>query len=70
MNGTKDPLFPIAATRRAYARLRRTYGVLGAKDRLWNDFFVGGHEWSNRKTLPFLDRHFDFRSGTNARSPA
>lgn len=59
MNGRQDPIFPFAATRRAYARLHRTYARLGAADRLWSDFFEGGHEWSNRRTLPFLDRHFD-----------
>ncbi|NQT50435.1 acetylxylan esterase [bacterium] len=56
--GIKDSIFPIAATRRACKTLARTYGVLGAPDRLDHDFFDGPHSWSNRKTLPFLRKHW------------
>jgi hypothetical protein len=56
--GTQDRIFPIEATRRAYDALARTYGLLGARDRLDRDFFDGPHAWSNRKTLPFLIRHW------------
>ena len=57
ISGEKDSIFPIEATRRAFARLAETYAVLDARDRLENDFFPGVHEWSNRKTLPFLEKH-------------
>jgi dienelactone hydrolase len=57
ISGTEDSIFPIDATRQAYATLEKTYGVLGAPEALESDFFEGVHEWSNRKTLPFLATH-------------
>ncbi len=57
ISGTKDEIFPIDATREAYATLSRTYEVLGAGENLESDFFEGVHEWSNGKTLPFLAAH-------------
>jgi len=58
ISGSEDTIFPIDATRRAYDELASTYGVLGADAHLESDFFEGVHEWSNRKTLPFLSQHF------------
>jgi len=58
ISGSDDPIFPLEATQRAYAQLVKTYGVLGAKDKLESDFFEGVHQWSNRKSLPFLAAHF------------
>jgi len=57
IHGEGDGGFPIAGTRRAAAALRRTYELLEAADDLWTDFFAGGHAWSNRKVLPFLERY-------------
>ena len=58
ISGTKDPIFPIEATRRAYSDLEPVYDLLNAGGDLEKDFFDGPHAWSNRKTLPFLRRHF------------
>ena len=58
ISGTKDPIFFIAATRKAYKKLREVYGVLGAADQVDSDFFDGPHAWSHRKTLGFLHEHF------------
>ncbi len=58
ISGSEDSIFPIEATKRAYKTLAGTYEVLGARDNLDSDFFEGVHEWSNRKTLPFLEKHF------------
>ena len=58
ISGTEDPIFPIKATRKAYAELEKVYGLLGAGRNLEKDFFGGGHAWSNRKTLAFLEKHF------------
>ena len=57
ISGDKDSIFPIDATKRAYAALEKTYQVLGAQEDLASDFFEGVHEWSNRETLPFLAKH-------------
>ena len=58
ISGTKDRIFPIAATRRAYADLQKVYKQLGAVQSLDRDFFDGPHAWSHRKTLPFLKEHW------------
>ena len=58
ISGTKDPIFPIEATRRAYSDLEPVYNLLDARRDLEKDFFDGPHAWSNRKTLPFLEKHF------------
>jgi len=59
ISGSDDNIFPIEATKRAFQTLAGTYEILGARDKLDSDFFEGVHEWSNRKTLPFLATHFD-----------
>ncbi len=58
VSGTKDPIFPIDGTRRAYSDLEPVYNLLDARGDLDQDFFDGPHAWSNRKTLPFLKAHF------------
>ena len=58
ISGTKDPIFPIEATKKAYGELSAVYRLLGAEENLEKDFFDGPHAWSNRKTLPFLRKHF------------
>lgn len=55
--GTKDPLFPIAATRAAIAKLRRCYAVAGRRDALAVDIFEGGHQFRGRRVWPFFARH-------------
>jgi dienelactone hydrolase len=58
ISGTKDPIFPIKATRQAFSALKPVYDLLEAQPNLEKDFFNGPHAWSNRKTLAFLDKHF------------
>ena len=58
ISGTKDPIFPIAATRRAYRDLQTVYDRLGVSNALDKDFFDGPHAWSHRKTIPFLKEHW------------
>ncbi len=57
ISGDEDTIFPIDATKRAYAELSKTYTLLGVPGNLESDFFEGVHEWSNAKTLPFLAQH-------------
>ncbi len=56
ISGDEDAIFPIEATKAAFAQLAETYAVLGARERLESDFFPGVHQWSNRETLPFLEK--------------
>ena len=58
ISGSEDSIFPIDATKRAFETLAKTYELLGARGSLESDFFEGVHEWSNRKTLPFIEKHF------------
>jgi pimeloyl-ACP methyl ester carboxylesterase len=56
VSGTKDPIFPIKATRAACREIRRIYETLGAADRFSTDFFDGPHRWEGRAVVPFLNR--------------
>jgi len=58
ISGTKDPIFPIAATRRACDTLRKTYRMLGVEGDLETDFFEGHHAWNHAKVPAFLQKHF------------
>ena len=58
INGKRDPIFPISAARAGFKKLKTVYSLLGREKNLETDFFDGVHEWSNRKTLPFLKKHF------------
>ena len=57
ISGKTDPIFPIKATRKAVRKLEETYALLDGAANIETDFFDGGHQWSNRRTLPFLARH-------------
>jgi dienelactone hydrolase len=56
VSGVDDQIFPIEATRRALAALRPIYDLLGASDRLDDDLFAGGHQWSGAKAYEWLGR--------------
>lgn len=58
ISGVEDAIFPIKATRKAYAALKPVYATLGKPRNLEHDFFAGGHAWSNRKSLAFLAKHW------------
>ncbi len=68
ISGSKDSIFPIDATKRAFAQLETTYAVLGASEAIESDFFEGVHQWSNRKSLPFLEKHFGPGGGAKNRA--
>ncbi len=58
INGINDPIFPIQEAREGYAKLQEVYRLLGKEENIDADFFDGPHAWSNRKTIPFLKKHF------------
>ncbi len=68
ISGTRDPIFPIRATRRAFGELAQVYKLLEGAGNLEKDFFEGPHAWSNRKTLAFLAKHFAGRAGQGSTS--
>ena len=55
--GTKDDIFPIAATQASFARVQKVYEVFGAADRTGLEVFDGPHGFSGKLGLPFLARH-------------
>lgn len=52
--GDRDPIFPVAATRECYARVKKVYEVFGAPERVQQEIFAGEHVFHGTKGLPFL----------------
>lgn len=52
--GTRDPIFPTAATQRAYQELQEVYAVFEADKNLDIDIFEGEHAWSGAKAYDWL----------------
>lgn len=52
--GLRDPIYPLAGSRKAYAYLERIYGDLDAHGCLQADFFEGEHRWSGVKAYDWL----------------
>lgn len=55
-SGTKDPIFPVQATKEAFTSLRRIYEVFNAADRVSLHIFEGEHEFNGKEAFPFLKR--------------
>lgn len=52
--GTRDPIFPVAATRASFRRVKTVYEVFGVPDLAQQEIFDGVHEFHGVKGLPFL----------------
>ena len=52
--GDRDPIFPVAATRESYERVKKVYELFDAGDRVQQEIFSGVHEFHGVKGLPFL----------------
>ncbi|HEY9142092.1 MAG TPA: alpha/beta hydrolase family protein [Bryobacteraceae bacterium] len=55
--GLRDTIFPIAATRASFDRVKKVYQVFGAADRAGLEIFDGPHGFSGKLGLPFLAKH-------------
>jgi hypothetical protein len=55
--GTTDPIFPLAAFRRAEARSREIFRAFGAADRFDTEVFAGSHQFHGTGAFDFLQRH-------------
>ena len=55
--GLRDNIFPIAATRSSFERVKKVYEVFGAADRTGLEVFDGPHGFSGKQGLPFLAKH-------------
>lgn len=56
-SGTKDGIFPAAATRRAFAELTRVYHLFGAEDRVGLHVFQGEHVFNGKRGWKFAQKH-------------
>ena len=56
-SGERDNIFPIAASRASFARVKKVYEVFGAGDRCAQETFDGEHSFWGRGGLPFLAKH-------------
>ncbi|MGB9457129.1 MAG: hypothetical protein WCB12_13865 [Bryobacteraceae bacterium] len=55
--GLRDTIFPIAATRSSFDRVKNIYQVFGAADHAGLEIFDGPHGFSGKLGLPFLAKH-------------
>ena len=55
--GLDDDIFPIAATRASFDRVKKVYEVFGAADRTELEVFDGSHGFWGKRGLPFLAQH-------------
>ncbi|MEP6537694.1 MAG: alpha/beta hydrolase family protein [Bryobacteraceae bacterium] len=53
-SGTRDPIFPIAASKESFARVKKIYGVFEADGSVEHEVFEGEHLFHGVKGLPFL----------------
>ena len=56
-HGDKDPIFPLAASRESFARVKKVYEVFGVPDLADNEVFDGHHMFWGKRGLPFLAQH-------------
>lgn len=52
-----DGVAPVKSFKRAFKSLKGIYGDQGAAEKLEQDVFVGGHEFTGRKAFKFFDRY-------------
>jgi fermentation-respiration switch protein FrsA (DUF1100 family) len=56
-SGERDNIFPVAAARDSFARVKKVYEVFGASDATGHEVFDGPHSFSGKLGLPFLAKH-------------
>lgn len=56
-SGEADSIFPIAASRASFQRVRKVYEVFGAPANTGHEVFEGPHGFSGKQGLPFLANH-------------
>ncbi len=55
-SGTRDPIFPIEASKESFARVKKIYGVFDADNSIEHEIFEGVHSFYGVRGLPFLAR--------------
>ena len=58
-SGERDTIFPIAASRESFARVKKVYDVFGAAAMIEHETFDGPHSFWGKKGIPFLAEHLE-----------
>jgi dienelactone hydrolase len=56
-SGERDTIFPIAASRASFAKVKSMYEVFGAGDVVEHEVFDGPHSFWGKRGIPFLAKH-------------
>jgi dienelactone hydrolase len=56
-SGEKDNIFPVAASRASFERVKKVYSVFGAADLTEQEVFPGPHSFWGKRGLPFISKH-------------
>ena len=56
-SGERDDIFPIAASRDSFQRVKKMYEVFGVAGNTGQEVFDGPHGFSGKQGLPFLAKH-------------
>ena len=56
-SGLQDNIFPIAASRASFERVKKIYEVFGAGAMAEQEVFDGPHSFWGKRGLPFLAQH-------------
>jgi dienelactone hydrolase len=55
-SGSRDPIFPVKATRESFAQIKRAYDLLGVPDKCGQHIFNDEHVFNGTKGIPFLEK--------------
>jgi dienelactone hydrolase len=55
--GSRDTIFPVAASKAGFARVKKVYEVMGTPDLAEQEVFEGPHSFWGKRGLPFLAKH-------------
>lgn len=56
-SGDRDPIFPVAASKSAFAHVKQVYTALGVPDAVQHEVFEGDHFFHGGAGIPFLAKH-------------
>ncbi len=56
-SGEQDNIFPVAAARASFERVKKIYTAFGAADMTDHEVFPGPHSFSGKRGLPFLAKY-------------
>jgi plasmid stabilization system protein ParE len=62
-SGERDPIFPVAASRESFARVKKVYAAFEAEANVDQEVFAGGHTFRGVRGLPFLAKALGVKLG-------